>query len=140
MTQFFFEVSCPISVLTFFALLFSLISRFQLARCRVCSLLFMNLKNKNCVEGKRQREIRTASKMLIVIGAFIVCHLPHAITRMLDVLRRHSLDDVSINVTVATKWLSFAKSALDPFIYFVLQRRFRKTLAKSFLPHFLSTN
>ena len=35
--------------------------------------------------------------------------------------------------TILSKWASFAKSAFDPFIYFLLQKRFRRAFSKIIL-------
>lgn len=91
--------------------------------------IFNNVKDKVNYESTRLREIRTACKIMIVIGTFIVCHLPYLSIRLLE-LSMYSIDNVAYNITVATKWLSFSKSGLDPFIYFLLQKKFRKSFAK----------
>ena len=77
---------------------------------------------------ERKKAIKSALKMSVVIGAFVVCHTPYSVVRILDVMRRDVMTDVPVTVTAATKWLSYVKSALDPFIYFIVQHRFRVVL------------
>ena len=90
------------------------------------------LKNQSRHESFRQREIRTASKILLVIGAFIVCHLPYASLRMMELNRNRNLLHISKTFSISTKWASFSKSSLNPFIYFLQQQRFRKAFARLF--------
>lgn len=80
----------------------------------------------------RQREVRTATKILFVIGAFIICHLPYACLRMMELSKNSNLLHVSKTFSIATKWASFSKSSLNPFIYFLQQQRFRKAFARLF--------
>lgn len=87
-------------------------------------------------ETFRQREIRTATKILFVIGAFITCHLPYATLRILELCRMNdSYTYVPITVTIATKWAAYAKSSFNPFIYFLQQKRFRGALIRLFRYH-----
>ena len=90
------------------------------------------LENQTRHESFRQREIRTASKILFVIGAFIVCHLPYASLRMMELNKNRHLVNISQTFTISTKWASFSKSSLNPFIYFLQQQRFRKAFARLF--------
>jgi len=93
-----------------------------------------NLSDNSRRESFRQREIRTASKILFVIGAFIICHLPYACLRIIELNTRDRTHYVeqSMTVSVATKWASFSKSSLNPFIYFLQQKRFRKAFLRLF--------
>lgn len=85
-------------------------------------------------ETFRQREIRTATKILCVIGAFIICHLPYACLRIVELCRLN--DEVYANIppalTIATKWAAYSKSSFNPFIYFLQQKRFREAFVKLF--------
>ena len=78
---------------------------------------------------------RMAIKIFLVVGSFVVCHFPYASVRMLEPLSRGTL--IATRWTVATKWLSFAQSALDPFVYFMLQKKFQKVLSRSLRSVFL---
>lgn len=82
-------------------------------------------------ETSRQREFKAARKILFVIGAFLCCLAPYTTLRILE-LRNNGLS-LSHTVTIAMRWIAFLKSAIDPFIYGLLQRRFRRALLELFL-------
>ena len=93
-----------------------------------------NVNDQGRRESFRQRELRTASKILFVITAFIICHLPYALTRSYDLIVSYEqFSNVPQVFTILSKWASFAKSAFDPFIYFLLQKRFRRAFSKIIL-------
>lgn len=82
-------------------------------------------------ESSRQREFKAARKILFVIGAFICCVAPYTAARILEIsLGRQPL---SHRVTISLRWVAFLKSSIDPFIYGLLQRRFRRALLELFL-------
>lgn len=82
-------------------------------------------------ETSRQREFKAARKILFVIGAFLCCLAPYTTLRILELAN----GGLSLNhtVTIALRWIAFLKSAIDPFIYGLLQRRFRRALLELFL-------
>ena len=84
-------------------------------------------------ETVRQREARTAIKISFVIGAFLICHLPYSIVRTLELLGTtsavFSLPPVFL---VSIKWSVYLKSAVNPFVYSLLQKRFRRALIELF--------
>lgn len=82
-------------------------------------------------ESSRQREFKAARKILFVIGAFLCCLAPYTTLRILE-LRENGLS-LSHTVTISLRWIAFLKSAIDPFIYGLLQRRFRRALLELFL-------
>ncbi|XP_066930514.1 G-protein coupled receptor 26-like [Clytia hemisphaerica] len=101
-----------------------------------------NMNQKSRHESFRQREIRTASKILFVIGAFVICHLPYACLRILELKEQNTdhLESISMTLSVASKWASFSKSSFNPFIYFLQQKRFRKAFSRIFQPSKSSLN
>lgn len=89
------------------------------------------LRNTVSTESSRQREFKAARKILFVIGAFICCVAPYTAARILEICQgRQSL---SYRVTISLRWIAFLKSSIDPFIYGLLQRRFRRALQELFL-------
>ena len=84
-------------------------------------------------ETVRQREARTAVKISFVIGAFLVCHLPYSIVRTLELVG-HSSSVYSLPqmFLISIKWTVYLKSAVNPFIYSLLQKRFRRALVELF--------
>ena len=82
-------------------------------------------------ETSRQREFKAARKILFVIGAFICCLAPYTTLRVLE-LSNNGIS-LSRTITISLRWIAFLKSAIDPFIYGLLQRRFRRALLELFL-------
>ena len=82
-------------------------------------------------ETSRQREFKAARKILFVIGAFICCIAPYTLVRLLELGRKDF--STSHKLTTTLKWVAFLKSAIDPFIYGLLQRRFRFALLELFV-------
>ena len=84
-------------------------------------------------ETVRQREARTAIKISFVIGAFLICHLPYSIVRALELFgKSSSVFSLSPVFLVSVKWTVYLKSAVNPFVYSLLQKRFRRALAELF--------
>ena len=82
-------------------------------------------------ETSRQREFKAARKILFVIGAFICCLAPYTTLRIIELVDNGiSLANV---LTISLRWVAFLKSSIDPFIYGLLQRRFRRALLELFL-------
>ena len=80
-------------------------------------------------ETVRQREARTAIKISFVIGAFLICHLPYSVVRTLELIgETSSVFSLSPAFLVSVKWIVYLKSAVNPFVYSLLQKRFRKAL------------
>lgn len=82
-------------------------------------------------ESSRQREFKAARKILFVIGAFICCVAPYTAIRLLELAKGEQ--PCSHRVTISLRWIAFLKSSIDPFIYGLLQRRFRRALLELFL-------
>lgn len=102
--------------------------------------IFSMSKTKIRRESFRHREVRTACKILFVTGAFIVCHVPYAIIRIVELSRQRNHDSLPHTLTIASKWASYSKSSFDPFIYCLLQKRFRKAFMKLLFRKHNSTN
>lgn len=83
------------------------------------------------METSRHREFKAARKILFVIGAFLCCLAPYTTLRILELTNNGV--SFSVSVTIALRWIAFLKSAIDPFIYGLLQRRFRRALLELFL-------
>ena len=82
-------------------------------------------------ETSRQREFKAARKILFVIGAFVCCIAPYTTVRLLELGQKDF--KISYKITIALKWIAFFKSSIDPFIYGLLQRRFRFALLELFV-------
>eukprot|EP00794_Sanderia_malayensis_P005661 gene5661-6357_t len=86
-------------------------------------------------ETVRQREAKTAIKISFVIGAFLICYLPYSIVRVLELIGpTGSVFDLPDVFLVSVKWTVYLKSAVNPFIYSLLQQRFRRALIELFVP------
>lgn len=102
--------------------------------------LFTGMQNRKVlVKKSRRRELRAIVKFLIVIGAFIVCHLPYATLRLIEVSHSRSKSNnktkkgIGPSVAMTCKLLSFSSSAVNPFIYFILQKPFQQSVIKRFV-------
>lgn len=85
-------------------------------------------------ETVRQREARTAIKISFVIGAFLICHLPYSVVRTLELIgKTSSVFSLSPAFLVSIKWIVYLKSAVNPFVYSLLQKRFRGALMELFI-------
>ncbi|EDO31716.1 predicted protein [Nematostella vectensis] len=82
-------------------------------------------------ESSRQREFKAARKILFVIGAFVCCVAPYTTIRLIELVKGYQ--PLSHRLTIAFSWVAYLKSAIDPFIYGLLQRRFRRALFELFV-------
>lgn len=89
------------------------------------------LRGTMSTESSRQREFKAARKILFVIGAFICCVAPYTAVRLLELAKGEQ--PLPHRVTISLRWIAFLKSSIDPFIYGLLQRRFRRALLELFL-------
>lgn len=81
---------------------------------------------KLSTETSRQREFKAARKILFVIGTFVCCIAPYTTVRLLELAKKDF--NTSHKLTITLKWIAFLKSSINPFIYGLLQRRFRFAL------------
>nr|QBL02597.1 biogenic amine-like GPCR [Tripedalia cystophora] len=79
-------------------------------------------------EGFRQREVRTAVKISFVIGAFLFCHVPYSIIRMVEITASSYDFSMPLLLTTSVKWVAYSKSSVNPFVYGLIQQRFRDAL------------
>lgn len=97
----------------------------------ITAVHFAPVRGPMATETSRQREFKAARKILFVIGAFLCCLAPYTTLRILELGSKGiSLSHAS---TITLRWIAFLKSAIDPFIYGLLQRRFRRSLLELFL-------
>ncbi len=97
--------------------------------------MFASEHRKLRKETVRHREARTAIKISFVIGAFMICYLPYSVVRILELFGPgSSVFSISPAVLVCIKWAVYLKSAVNPFVYSLLQKRFRRALVELFIP------
>ena len=87
-----------------------------------------NLSNDGKTRAKQlQRDAKAATMLLVVIGTYISCWLPH-FTGILCLT--FTLDNClwSDSFFTITTWLAMANSACNPVIYGILDRRLRKAM------------
>jgi len=71
---------------------------------------------------------------VIVIGAFVLCHLPSLIIALLTFTLRQGRVPTELHVTVV---LAFsANASVDPIIYMFRSNEFRRTLRNAFRKYF----
>ncbi|CAM9383638.1 G-protein coupled receptor 26-like [Lethenteron reissneri] len=85
-----------------------------------------SVKQRCLVEQKKRRQ-RAARKVSTFIGTFVLCFAPYVITRLVE---------IAPSVTVGHHWalfsrcLAYSKAALDPYVYSLLRRQYRKVWEK----------
>ncbi|XP_078357741.1 beta-2 adrenergic receptor-like [Oculina patagonica] len=80
---------------------------------------------------RRQRsfwkEIKAAKTLAVVVGAFVICWLPFVVINMIYSLCEPQQCPVTKpEVILVTKWMHYGNSLLNPIIYTVMNRDFRK--------------
>uniref|UniRef100_A0A3P9L2I7 5-hydroxytryptamine receptor 4 n=1 Tax=Oryzias latipes TaxID=8090 RepID=A0A3P9L2I7_ORYLA len=83
------------------------------------------------------REHKATVTLAAVIGAFVVCWLPYFILFTVLGLREHP-DPAIVPAYPVVLWLGYANSALNPFLYGVLNRDFRAAYTHLLICHFHS--
>uniref|UniRef100_A0A8C7XUI3 Histamine H2 receptor n=1 Tax=Oryzias sinensis TaxID=183150 RepID=A0A8C7XUI3_9TELE len=83
------------------------------------------------------REHKATVTLAAVIGAFVVCWLPYFILFTVLGLREHP-DPAIVPEYPVVLWLGYANSALNPFLYGVLNRDFRAAYTHLLICHFHS--
>ena len=83
-------------------------------------------------ETIRQRETRIATKIFFIILAVMVCHLPYSIIRLLEMCMPSTILSLPQAFLVSMKWLVYLKSAVNPFLYSLIQKRYRTALIELF--------
>ena len=123
-------VSLLVMLVTYFFVFRVARSHSRRIACAVVSS-FNPTHHKVRKETFRQREARTAMKISTVIGTFLVCHLPYAVVRLLELFgRKTNILSLSEVFLISTKWTVYLKSAINPFIYSLIQKRFRRALSE----------
>ncbi|XP_071951398.1 G-protein coupled receptor 161-like [Antedon mediterranea] len=73
---------------------------------------------------KLRKETKAAFTLLIVIGTFLVCWIPHVISMACVMFENCPLPDWYFTIST---WLAMANSACNPLIYGILNKTFRTT-------------
>lgn len=88
------------------------------------------------------KEFKAAKTLAVVVGAFVICWLPFVTLNVIYSLcdPSHDCPVVKPEVIMVTKWMHYGNSLLNPIIYTVMNREFRRAfkallcLASRFLP------
>ena len=74
------------------------------------------------------KELKAAKTIAVVVGAFVVCWLPFVTLNVIYSLCDPSQDCPVVNpaVIMVTKWMHYGNSLLNPIIYTVMNREFRR--------------
>ncbi len=86
---------------------------------------------KNCVLEKRrerailQRESKTAKRLAIVVGCFVICWLPFFVVNILEPTCKHC--NIYPAMKTIVTWLGYLNSALNPFIYAFCDKDLRQS-------------
>ncbi|XP_074615893.1 adenosine receptor A2a-like [Acropora palmata] len=85
-------------------------------------------------ERRQRKETKWMKTIVIVIGAFVLCHLPSLIIALLTFTLRQGRVPTELHVTVV---LAFsANASVDPIIYMFRSNEFRRTLRNAFRKYF----
>ena len=76
-----------------------------------------------------QRQNKTAKKVGIIVGAFIFCYFPFFTVFLIKSLHPNSL---SLDVLIMIGWLRYFNSCLNPIIYAVMLKPFRKAFLQMY--------
>ena len=98
--------------------------------CAVVPVIALEaIRGKVTKDIARKREISTAVKISFVISAVILCSSPYATVRFLELTDTFARPDaIPEQLTLSTKVFFYMKSAINPFVYFLLQKKFRNAL------------
>ena len=73
------------------------------------------------------KEFKAAKTLAVVVGAFVICWLPFVVINMIYSLCEPQRCPVAKpEVILVTKWMHYGNSLLNPIIYTVMNRDFRK--------------
>ena len=87
-----------------------------------------DIKQKSLLRFRKfQREFRAAKIIGLIIGTFIILWTPFMLVVILSSLKV----PVSYNMVMTAKCLHYANSAINPILYVVLNRMFRKGVKKA---------
>ena len=110
--------------------------------------------NESCADGPRsknhktvvvftkrakqmRRDTKAATTLLIVMGTFLLCWLPHTATMLCFALP--SCSSIPQGIYVFSTWFAMLNSACNPFIYGITNKQFRDAFKRIFL-HILPTS
>uniref|UniRef100_A0A8C4NBW0 G protein-coupled receptor 26 n=1 Tax=Eptatretus burgeri TaxID=7764 RepID=A0A8C4NBW0_EPTBU len=85
-----------------------------------------SVKQRCLVEQKKRRQ-RATRKVSTFIGTFVLCFSPYVITRLVELFPSVTLDH---HWMLFCKCLAYSKAALDPFVYSLLRRQYKRVWVK----------
>uniref|UniRef100_UPI00358F4C86 G-protein coupled receptor 26-like n=1 Tax=Myxine glutinosa TaxID=7769 RepID=UPI00358F4C86 len=85
-----------------------------------------SVKQRCLVEQKKRRQ-RATRKVSTFIGTFVLCFSPYVITRLVELFPSVNLDH---HWMLFCKCLAYSKAALDPFVYSLLRRQYKRVWVK----------
>jgi hypothetical protein len=80
-------------------------------------------KEKDIMAINFQRQSKTAKKVSVIVGAFVLSYFPFFTAFLVKGLDRNS---ISLEALIMMAWLRYFNSCLNPLIYAVMLKQFRK--------------
>ncbi len=82
-------------------------------------------EEKGCERATLQRECKTAKRLAIVVGCFVICWLPFFVVNIVEPTCKHCNINPAMKIIVI--WLGYLNSALNPFIYAFCDKDLRES-------------
>ncbi|XP_033097249.1 5-hydroxytryptamine receptor 1A-alpha-like [Anneissia japonica] len=114
---------CCIGV-PFVSMMYAYLNILKVARAQLRKVAALDFAQPSNAKTKLRKETKAAFTLLIVIGTFFICWIPHVISMACLMFENCPLPDWYFTTTT---WLAMANSACNPVIYGILNKTFRTT-------------
>ena len=85
--------------------------------------------NRNMVEKSRRKVVRL---LVVICVVFALCWFPSYVNHFFWYVRPEQSHELSLEVTLVFLWIAHANSAINPCLYILLNRTFRRELFANF--------
>ncbi|XP_076314951.1 histamine H1 receptor-like [Tachypleus tridentatus] len=92
------------------------------------STMRMRVTRKSMASSLRQ-EKKAARQLGVIMGAFVLCWLPYIIS---FIVTAYCEDCIDPKIHIATSWLGYLNSTMNPFLYALCNDNFKRSFKKMF--------